>query len=103
MGMAFLTWFLDAEAFDISMYQVASSAVTKGLRPGLAIVTVVVAHLVWSCHAEWLCRMYICYQFPSIDKISICGIGTYFVVFIRGVVACVWRCPPMFHNPTANS
>jgi NCS1 family nucleobase:cation symporter-1 len=29
--------------------------------------------------------------------------GTYFVVFIRGVVACVWRCPPMFHNPTANS
>ena len=40
-----LLGFWIAEAFSISMYQVASSSVTKGLSPGLAIIAVLVGHI----------------------------------------------------------
>jgi hypothetical protein len=40
-----LLGFWIAEAFSISMYQVASSSITKGLSPGLAILAVVVGHI----------------------------------------------------------
>lgn len=40
-----LLGFWIAEAFSISMYQVASSSITKGLSPGLAIAAIIVGHL----------------------------------------------------------
>jgi NCS1 family nucleobase:cation symporter-1 len=40
-----LLGFWIAEAFSISMYQVASSSITKGLSPGLAIGAVLVGHM----------------------------------------------------------
>jgi nucleobase:cation symporter-1, NCS1 family len=95
--MAFLTWFLDAEAFDISMYQVASSAITRikagsrhcyssggtsRLRPTMLNGYVGCIYAI---------------NFPVLIRLAFAVYGAYFVVFIRGVVACVWRCPPMFH------
>ncbi|KAK2782128.1 hypothetical protein FQN52_001062 [Onygenales sp. PD_12] len=40
-----LLGFWVAEAFAISMYQVSSSSVTKGLNPGLSILAVLVGHI----------------------------------------------------------
>ncbi|TVY88896.1 hypothetical protein LAWI1_G006008, partial [Lachnellula willkommii] len=40
-----LLGFWIAEAFSISMYQVASSSITKGLSPGTAIGAVLVGHV----------------------------------------------------------
>ncbi|KAK1452942.1 NCS1 nucleoside transporter [Colletotrichum cuscutae] len=52
MGSTERTWgwpsllgFWIAEAFSISMYQVSSTSVTKGLNPGLAILAVFIGHV----------------------------------------------------------
>jgi NCS1 family nucleobase:cation symporter-1 len=95
--MAFLTWFLDAEAFDISMYQVASSAITR-IKAGSrhCYSSGGISRLRPTMLNGYVGCIY-AINFPVLIRLAFAVYGAYFVVFIRGVVACVWRCPPMFH------
>ncbi|KAF8864318.1 hypothetical protein BDZ45DRAFT_797420 [Acephala macrosclerotiorum] len=87
-----LLGFWIAEAFSISMYQVASSSITKGLSPGLAIVAVLVGHLL-VCVPAMLNGYVGCIygiNFPVLMRSTFGVYGAYFAVFVRGVVACIW-------------
>ncbi len=86
-----LLGFWIAEAFSISMYQVASSSITKGLSPGLAIVAVLVGHLL-VCVPAMLNGFVGCVygiNFPVLMRSTFGIYGAYFGVFVRGVVACI--------------
>ncbi|KAK2777885.1 hypothetical protein FQN53_002020 [Emmonsiellopsis sp. PD_33] len=69
-----LLGFWVAEAFAISMYQVSSSSVTKGLNPGLSILAVLVGHIL------------VCIPAMLNGYVG----ASYFAVFVRGVVAMIW-------------
>ncbi|KAH7370593.1 NCS1 nucleoside transporter [Rhexocercosporidium sp. MPI-PUGE-AT-0058] len=87
-----LLGFWIAEAFSISMYQVASSSITKGLSPGLAITAVLVGHLL-VCIPAMLNGYIGCIygiNFPVLMRSTFGVYGAYFAVFVRGVVACIW-------------
>ncbi|KAH6717873.1 NCS1 nucleoside transporter [Leptodontidium sp. MPI-SDFR-AT-0119] len=87
-----LLGFWVAEAFSISMYQVASSSITKGLSPGLAITAVLVGHLL-VCIPAMLNGYIGCIygiNFPVLMRSAFGVYGAYFAVFVRGVVACIW-------------
>jgi NCS1 family nucleobase:cation symporter-1 len=87
-----LLGFWIAEAFSISMYQVASSSITKGLSPGLAILAVIVGHLL-VCIPAMLNGYIGCVygvNFPVLMRSTFGVYGAYFGVFVRGVVACIW-------------
>ena len=87
-----LLGFWIAEAFSISMYQVASSSVTKGLSPGLAIIAVLVGHILVCIPA--MANGYIGatwgVNFPVLMRSTFGVYGAYFAVFVRGVVAIIW-------------
>lgn len=88
-----LLGFWIAEAFSISMYQVASSSITKGLSPGLAIVAVLVGHLL-VCVPAMLNGYVGCIygiNFPVLMRSTFGVYGAYFAVFVRGVVACICK------------
>jgi len=92
-----LLGFWIAEAFSISMYQVASSSITKGLSPGLAITAVLVGHLL-VCIPAMLNGYIGCIygiNFPVLMRSTFGVWGAYFAVFVRGVVACICKilCP----------
>ncbi|CZS88727.1 uncharacterized protein RAG0_00372 [Rhynchosporium agropyri] len=87
-----LLGFWVAEAFSISMYQVASSSITKGLSPGLAITAVLVGHPL-VCIPAMLNGYIGCIygiNFPVLMRSTFGVYGAYFAVFVRGVVACIW-------------
>jgi NCS1 family nucleobase:cation symporter-1 len=81
-----------AEAFNISTYQIASTPVTKGLSPGLAIGAVLLGHVLVCIPAilnGYLGALY-GINFPILVRSSFGVYGAYFAVFIRGSVACIW-------------
>ncbi|KAL1630112.1 hypothetical protein SLS54_000972 [Diplodia seriata] len=102
-----LLGFWVAEAFSISMYQgeqssipartttdkpVSSTSVSKGLNPGLAILAVLIGHLI-VCIPAMLDGYVGCVfgiNFPVFTRASWGMRGSYFAVFVRGVVACIW-------------
>jgi len=91
-----LLGFWIAEAFSISMYQVASSSITKGLGPGVAIVAVLVGHLL-VCIPAMLNGYVGCIygiNFPVLMRSTFGIYGAYFGVFVRGVVACICMSTP---------
>jgi NCS1 family nucleobase:cation symporter-1 len=88
-----LLGFWIAEAFSISMYQVGSSSITKGLSPGLVIVAVLVGHLL-VCIPAILNGYFGCIygiNFPVLMRSTFGVYGAYFAVFVRGVVACICK------------
>lgn len=74
------------------MYQVASSSITKGLSPGLAIVAVLVGHILVCIPAMANGYVGCIYgiNFPILMRSTFGVYGAYFAVFVRGVVACIW-------------
>lgn len=71
---------------------VSSTAVKKGLNPGYAILAVFIGHIL-VCIPSMLdgytgCILGI--NFPVFTRASFGIRGSYFAVFIRGVVACIW-------------
>ncbi len=91
-----LLGFWIAEAFSISMYQVASSSITKGLSPGLAIIAVLVGHLL-VCVPAMLNGYVGCIlgiNFPVLMRSTFGVYGAFFAVFVRGVVACICKSTP---------
>ncbi|KAK7444625.1 hypothetical protein CaCOL14_000399 [Colletotrichum acutatum] len=91
-GWPSLLGFWIAEAFSISMYQVSSTSVTKGLNPGLAILAVFIGHVL-VCIPAMLDGYVGCIfgiNFPVFTRASFGLRGSYGAVFVRGVVACIW-------------
>jgi NCS1 family nucleobase:cation symporter-1 len=88
-----LLGFWIAEAFSISMYQVASSSITKGLSPGAAIGAVLVGHILVCVPAMANGYVGCIYgiNFPVLMRSTFGVYGAYFAVFVRGVVACIWQ------------
>lgn len=100
-----LLGFWVAEAFSISMYQVASSSITKGLSPGLAITAVLVGHLL-VCIPAMLNGYIGCIygiNFPVLMRSTFGVYGAYFAVFVRGVVACICKCCHFPHRTGIDS
>ncbi|OJD40351.1 ncs1 nucleoside transporter [Diplodia corticola] len=87
-----LLGFWVAEAFSISMYQVSSTSVSKGLNPGLAILAVLIGHLIVCIPAmlDGYVGSVFGINFPVFTRASWGMRGSYFAVFVRGVVACIW-------------
>ncbi|TQN64813.1 Uracil permease, partial [Colletotrichum shisoi] len=91
-GWPSLLGFWIAEAFSISMYQVSSTSVSKGLNPGFAILAVFIGHVL-VCVPAMLDGYVGCYlgiNFPVLTRASFGIRGSYAAVFVRGVVACIW-------------
>ncbi|KAF9890571.1 hypothetical protein FE257_005702 [Aspergillus nanangensis] len=87
-----LTGFWIAEAFSISMYQVTSTSVSKGLNAGLAILAVVIGHILVCIPVVldgWVGAQY-GINFPILSRASYGIRGSLFAVFVRGVVAIIW-------------
>ncbi|GJN87706.1 hypothetical protein Rhopal_000661-T1 [Rhodotorula paludigena] len=81
-----------AEAFGISQYQVASSAVSAGLSPGATIGAVLLGHFVISlaCAANgWVGSTY-GINFPSYARAAFGVYGTFIAVVCRAVAAIIW-------------
>ncbi|CAD0019310.1 unnamed protein product, partial [Aureobasidium pullulans] len=79
-----LLGFWVAEAFSISMYQ--------GLNPGLSILAVLIGHFLVCIPAMldgYIGAMF-GINFPVFTRASFGMRGSYFAVFVRGVVACIW-------------
>jgi NCS1 family nucleobase:cation symporter-1 len=87
-----LLGFWIAEAFSISMYQVASSSITKGLSLGAAIGAVLVGHVLACIPAMANGYVGCVYgiSFPVLMRSTFGVFGACFAVFVRGVVACIW-------------
>ncbi|KAJ7139898.1 NCS1 nucleoside transporter family [Mycena epipterygia] len=81
-----------AEAFGISQYQVASSAVAAGLSPGAAIGAVFLGHLLVSvacaCNG-WIGATY-GINFPVLARASFGIHGNIVAVMCRAIAAIVW-------------
>lgn len=74
------------------MQTVASTSVSKGLNPGLAILAVIVGHFL-VCIPAMLDAFVGCIfgiNFPVFTRASFGTRGSLFAVFVRGVVACIW-------------
>lgn len=85
-----------AEAMSISMYQVASSSITAGLSPGLAVCAVVVGHIIVSIPAMLTAMIGAKYGigFPMMMRFT-GGAAPFFdgskiLVAIRGAVCVIW-------------
>ncbi|KPV76726.1 uncharacterized protein RHOBADRAFT_51725 [Rhodotorula graminis WP1] len=81
-----------AEAFGISQYQVASSAVSAGLSPGATIGAVLLGHFVISLATAATgyigCRYGI--NYPTLARTAFGVHGTYVAVICRAVAAIIW-------------
>ena len=73
------------------MYQVASSSVTKGLSPGAAIGAVLVGHILVCIPTLANGHLGCIYgvNFLILMRSMFGAFGAYFVVVVRGVVACI--------------
>ncbi|GKZ76152.1 hypothetical protein AnigIFM56816_005127 [Aspergillus niger] len=91
-GWVSLTGFWISEAFSISMYQVTSTSVSKGLNAGLAIAAVVIGHML--VYIPVVLDGYVGsiygINFPILTRASYGMRGSYFAVLIRGLVAIIW-------------
>lgn len=70
----------------------SSTSVSKGLNPGLAILAVFIGHVL-VCVPAMLDGYVGCIlgvNFPVLTRASFGIRGSYFAVFVRGVVACIW-------------
>ncbi|KAI9738864.1 MAG: hypothetical protein M1834_008371 [Cirrosporium novae-zelandiae] len=87
-----LLGFWIAEAFTISMYQVASTSIKKGLSPGMAIGAIIVGHCLVCIPAMANGYVGCIYgiNFPVMMRSTFGIYGAYFAVFVRGIVACIW-------------
>lgn len=87
-----LLGFWIAEAFSISMYQVASTSVAAGLNPGIAIVAVFVGHALVCIPAmlDGYVGAMLGINFPVYCRSAFGMRGSYAAVFIRGIVAVIW-------------
>ncbi|KAK3695922.1 hypothetical protein LTR37_018277 [Vermiconidia calcicola] len=87
-----LLGFWIAEAFSISMYQVASTSVAKGLNPGFAILAVFVGHALVCVPAmlDGYVGATLGINFPVYCRSAFGMRGSYAAVFIRGIVAVIW-------------
>ncbi|OKL59023.1 hypothetical protein UA08_05545 [Talaromyces atroroseus] len=87
-----LLGFWIAEAFSISMYQVTSSAVTKGLSPPMALGAMVIGHVLVCIPAMLDAYVGAIHgiNFPVFTRMSFGMRGSYFAVFVRGIVAVIW-------------
>jgi NCS1 family nucleobase:cation symporter-1 len=95
-----LLGFWIAEAFSISMYQVASSFITKGLSPGLAILAVLVGHILVCIPAMANGYVGCIYgiNFPILMRSTFGVYGSKFAVFVIGVVACICKSISLTHQ-----
>ncbi|KAL4894935.1 permease for cytosine/purines, uracil, thiamine, allantoin-domain-containing protein [Aspergillus ambiguus] len=87
-----LTGFWIAEAFSISMYQVTSTSVSKGLNAGLAIAAVIIGHILVCVPVildGYVGGIY-GVNFPILTRASYGLRGSLFAVFVRGIVAIIW-------------
>ncbi|KAF8900934.1 permease for cytosine/purines, uracil, thiamine, allantoin-domain-containing protein [Mucidula mucida] len=92
MGPFHLTGYWIAEAFGISQYQVASSAVASGLSPGATIGAIFLGHIIISiaCGLNgWVGAVY-GINFPVYARASFGIRGTVVAVVCRAVAAIVW-------------
>lgn len=85
-----------AEAMSISMYQVASSSISAGLSPGLAVLAIIMGHIIVSIPSMLNATVGARYGlgFPILMRAS-AGAGSRFsgahvMVAIRGVVCILW-------------
>ncbi|EMC98540.1 hypothetical protein BAUCODRAFT_430075 [Baudoinia panamericana UAMH 10762] len=87
-----LLGFWIAEAFSISMYQVSSTAVTKGLNPGLAILAVFIGHALVCVPAmlDGYVGATLGINFPVYCRSAFGMRGSKFAVLVRGIVAVIW-------------
>ncbi|KAI7185327.1 uracil permease [Hortaea werneckii] len=87
-----LLGFWIAEAFSISMYQVSSTSVSKGLNPGLAILAVFIGHALVCIPAmlDGYVGAMKGINFPVYCRSAFGMHGSKFAVFIRGAVAVIW-------------
>ncbi|GAA6005377.1 hypothetical protein JCM10207_002959 [Rhodosporidiobolus poonsookiae] len=91
-GTFTLTGYWVAEAFGISQYQVASSAVSAGLSPGATIGAVLLGHFIVSlaCAANgWVGARY-GINFASYGRAAFGIRGTYLALVVRSVAAIIW-------------
>ncbi|KAF9022735.1 hypothetical protein BDZ89DRAFT_195779 [Hymenopellis radicata] len=91
-GAFHLTGYWIAEAFGISQYQVASSAVAGGLSPGATIGAVFLGHVIISIACAlngWVGAVY-GINFPVYARASFGIRGTVVAVVCRAVAAIVW-------------
>ncbi|SJK98341.1 related to uracil permease [Armillaria ostoyae] len=91
-GAVHLAGYWIAEAFGISQYQVASTAVASGLSPGSTIGAVFLGHILVSvacaCNG-WVGATY-GINFPMFSRASFGIRGTAIAVLCRAVAAIVW-------------
>lgn len=81
-----------AESFSISLYQVSSSSISKGLNPGLAILAVIVGHVMVAIPAmlDGYIGAKLGINFPVYCRSAFGMRGAAVAVFIRGSVAVIW-------------
>ena len=81
-----------AESFSISLYQVSSSSISKGLTPGLAILAVIVGHVLVAIPAmlDGYIGAKLGINFPVYCRSAFGMRGANAAVFIRGCVAVIW-------------
>ncbi|KAK4704374.1 nucleobase:cation symporter-1, NCS1 family, partial [Phenoliferia sp. Uapishka_3] len=81
-----------AEAFGISQYQVASSAVSAGLSPGATIGAVLLGHFIISlaCAVNGYVGSRYGINFPSYARSAFGIRGTYLAVICRAIAAIIW-------------
>ncbi|GAA5830586.1 hypothetical protein JCM11251_002522 [Rhodosporidiobolus azoricus] len=91
-GTFTLTGYWVAEAFGISQYQVASSAVSAGLSPAMTIGAVILGHFIISlaCAANGYVGARYGINFPSYARTCFGVYGTYLAVVCRSVAAIIW-------------
>ncbi|GAA5976716.1 hypothetical protein JCM10908_005605 [Rhodotorula pacifica] len=91
-GAFHLTGYWIAEAFGISQYQVASSAVSAGLSPGATIGAVLLGHFVVSlgCAVTGYVGCKYGINFPSFARAAFGIRGTYLAVICRAIAAIIW-------------
>ncbi|PAV19525.1 NCS1 nucleoside transporter [Pyrrhoderma noxium] len=81
-----------AEAFGVSQYQVASSAVKSGLAPGTTIAAVFLGHLIISIPNAlngWIGATY-GINFPVFSRASFGTRGVYLAILCRAIAAIFW-------------
>lgn len=81
-----------AEAFGISQYQVASSAVAAGLSPGATIGAVALGHFLVACAnaANGYVGCVYGINFPVFTRASFGQRGVFIALICRSVAAIVW-------------
>lgn len=74
------------------IWSVSSSSISKGLNPGLAILAVFIGHALVCVPAmlDGYVGSTLGINFPVYCRSAFGMRGSYFAVFVRGVVAVIW-------------